>query len=259
MNTTRSMIVIWTLAACILLMPAWSRADSIDDITLLTENYPPFNFEKDGKVQGISIDLLVEMLSRTRSSKGRRDIEVVPWTKGYKAAQNKKNTMLFATTRFEARERLFKWVGPIISDEIAVIAKKSRNIRIDTPQDLNRYKIGAVRDDVAQLLLLQAGVPPGSIYETVSGTGGENLGKMLAAGRFDLWAYSKTVAFWNLKESGFSVSEFDVVHVLKRSDLYFALHRETDDAIVAQLQKALDGIRSSGRLKEIIRNYLLGF
>lgn len=259
MKASHRLFIAAALLAFTLLVPAILRADGIDDLELLTENYPPFNFERDGHVRGFAVDLLVEMLQRAGSSKTREDIEVLPWTKGYKAAQTRKNTLLFSTTRFAAREKLFKWVGPIFPNDVVVIAKKARNIRLDTPRDMTPYKIGVVRDDVAELLLLQAGVAPGNFYETVSGSGGENLGKMLAADRIDLWAYGKMVAMWNLRESGFSPGDFEAVYVLQKSDLYFALHKETDDAIVGQLQRALDDLRASGKLREIIGNYLPDF
>ena len=234
-------------------------ADTVDDLNLLTENFAPFNFNKDGKIQGISVDILVEMLALAGSTKGRQDIRVLPWTKGYNAAQFKKNTLLFGMIRTKAREPLFKWVGPMYMGSVAVLAKKSRRIRINTLDDLNQYTIGVVRDDVAEQLLLQGGVKRKSLYETVSGTGGENLGKMLNADRIDLWAYGKITALWNLRELGLFPGDFESVYALQNRGVFFALHKETDDHIVSQLQKALDVVRGNGKLKEIIEKYLPGF
>jgi len=36
--------------------------------------------------------------------------------------------MVFSTTRTKARENLFKWVGPISTTTVGVIALKSKNI-----------------------------------------------------------------------------------------------------------------------------------
>jgi polar amino acid transport system substrate-binding protein len=233
-----------------------AEASGVDDLQLITEDYAPLNFEKDGKIQGFTVDLLVEMLHRSGSTKTREEINVMPWTDGYRITQNQKNTVLFSTSRTEARETLFKWVGPIFSGYDAVIAKKSRNIRIDSTNDLNKYIIGVVRDDIAEQLLLEAGVKPNNIYQTISGTGGQNLGKMLAGERVDLWAYGEITAFWNLMESGFSSSDFEVVYYLKKTDVYYALNREIDDEIVTKLQNALDEIKATGELQKIIKKYL---
>jgi polar amino acid transport system substrate-binding protein len=37
---------------------------SAKDLTYITEQYPPYNFERDGRLQGISIDLLEMMWDR---------------------------------------------------------------------------------------------------------------------------------------------------------------------------------------------------
>ena len=233
-----------------------TEASGIDDLEIVTEDYAPLNFKKDGNIQGISVDLLLKMLDMSGSTKIRKDIKLMPWTDGYRIAQNQKNTILFSTSRTDAREKLFKWVGPIFPGHDVIIAKKSRNIRIETINDLNKYIIGVVRDDIAEQLLLEAGAKPTKIYQTVSGTGGQNLAKMLAGERIDLWAYGEITAFSNLKQSGFSVSDFEVVYHLDKTDGYYALNIETDDRIVTQLQKALDEIRASGELKKIIAKYL---
>lgn len=246
--------LLFVVGVCFL--PAHSHADTVNDLEILTENFAPFNFYRDGKIQGISVDLLHKILKRTGATKSRKDFRVLPWTRGYRTALQIKNTILFTTARSKTRETLFKWVGPIIKNRSVLIAKKARNIRIKDKDDLNRYIIGVVVDDAGEQNLLQAGVSHKNIYRTVSETGGANLGKMLAADRIDLWAYGEITAFWNLKESGFLPEEYEVVYVLQESEAYFALNKDTDDMIVSQLQRALDAIRNSGEFNTVVQNYL---
>lgn len=229
--------------------------DSLDDLNLITENYPPFNFHKSGETKGICVDALLEALKIAGSTKTRKDIKVLPWTVGYAAAQRKVNTLLFCATRTGSREDLFKWVGPITKSSFSILARKDRHIKIESIHDLNQYKIGAVRDDVAMLLMLERGVAPGNIYDTVSETGGKNLAKMLAAGRIDLWGYSLTSALTNLRDQGYPLADYESVYTLKNSENYFVLHKDTDDKIVAQLQAAVDEMKASGKLHKIIKAY----
>ncbi|MBF0195598.1 MAG: ABC transporter substrate-binding protein [Magnetococcales bacterium] len=237
-------------------VPCQTFAQSIDDLVFITENYAPFNYEKDGKAQGIAVDLLVKILERSGSKKSRKDFKVLPWSEGYRLALSEKNVVLFSTLRTKKRDSLFKWVGPIKKGSSALIAKKSRNIQINTLNDLNKYITGVVRDDASAQSLINRGVNPKNIYETVSGTGGQNLGKMLAANRIDLWAYSDVSASRILKMSGFSFSDYEVVYNFPENDVYFALNINTDDKIVAKLQKLLDYMRDSGEIQKIIKNYL---
>ena len=242
MKTTRMAIALLTLVIVGIFNSGKVTAGSIDGLTFLTENYAPFNYQKDGKVQGISIDLLLDMFKQADTTKGLKDIKVLPWARGYKLAQVKKNTVLFSTTRTETREKMFKWVGPIIPTKISVIARKDRKLSIGSDKDFDKFKIGAVRDDIGELLLLKRGVNPKRIYRTNSST---NTAKMLAAGRIDMWAYEQSVAYWNLKEMGENPDDYEVVSVLEESQLYFAIQKDTDDGVVGELQASLDKVRAA--------------
>ena len=59
------------------------------------------------------------------------------------------NTVLFTTARSPEREQLFKWAGPIVSGRFVLLAKVDKNINITAPEDLKKYRIGAIKDDNA--------------------------------------------------------------------------------------------------------------
>ena len=122
-----------------------AAATPIDELEFLTENYAPFNYEKDGKAQGITVDLLLEMFKKEGSSKTREDITVLPWSRGYRMAQDKKNVVLFVTVRTEPREHMFKWVGPIMPAITGRIAKSpgtSRSAHLRTPKGTRSAPFG---------------------------------------------------------------------------------------------------------------------
>ena len=101
-------------------------AQTVDDLIFVTEEYPPFNFTADGKRQGIATDTLVEMLKLAGSNQTRADIAFLPWARAYNLAVNKQNVLLYSTTRTEAREKLFKWVGPILKSSLFSLPEKMR-------------------------------------------------------------------------------------------------------------------------------------
>lgn len=242
-------------AACLLAAAALGHAQSLDELAFITEEYPPFNFERDGKRQGIAVDALIEMLAADGARKTRADIKLWPWARGYETAMKEKNTVLFSTTRTEAREKLFKWVGPIMPSRIVLVAKKKRGIRIRTIDELNRMdlKIGVVREDIGGQLLARMGVGKD---KTLQANSGVSVAKMLHAGRVDLWAYGAPVILWNLKELGYDTGEYEEVYTLTESDqYYFALNKDTDDKLVAKLQAALDRIKANGKFNEIVARY----
>ena len=231
-----------------------ARAQGIDDLLPVTENYPPLNFEQGGKVRGIAADLLGEMLRQAGSRKTRADFQVWPWARAYQTSLTQKNVLIFAITRTEARENLFKWVGPIMPSKIALFAKKSRNIRIKDAAELlaSDYRIGVVRDDIGEQRLQELGVKPERLHPNTSV---QAVAKMLAADRVDMWAYGTHVVLWNMKELGIPSNDYEEVYTLVESQQYYALSKDVSDTVVKKLQDALNTLKTNGKLTEILARY----
>ncbi len=226
------------------------------NLTILTEEYVPFNFidqeDPDKKIQGIAVDLLEEMLKKSGSSQTTKDISLVPWVRGYTNVQKDKNTLLFSTARTTDREAMFKWVCPIHELKTQLIALKSRAIKINNEADIQNYTVATVRDDVGEQLVLKAGVPEKKLdrapkYST-------NL-KKLEGGRVDLFVESMERIPSMCKTLGCDPDIFEVVYTMNVSQLCYALNKNTDDKVVQSLQKSLDEILAEGRLKALHEKY----
>jgi ABC-type amino acid transport substrate-binding protein len=230
-------------------------AQNLNDLVFITEEYPPFNFTAEGRTQGISTDILLEMLKLAGASQTREDIGSLPWARGYNVALTTEDVLLYSTTRTAARENLFKWVGPIIRSKIVLFARKDRNLALSSIDDINQMKlrVGVVLNDVGEQTLLELGVKRNGIYRFNKGI---HLAEMLEKGRIDLLAYGNLVTLWNLKSLGFNPSDYEAIYTLKEAEYYYALNRKTDDQIINQLQKALDHLKESGRVAAIIKGYL---
>ncbi len=215
-------------------------AQTVDDLILMTEQYPPYNFEEDGQLQGFVVDMLVLMLERMNSTLTRDDIQLLPWANAYNKILKKPNTVLFSISRTPAREKLFKWVGPVPSNKNVFIARKDAQIRIHAIDDVKQYKIGVIRDDVCEQLLVQDGIEK-SALERVAKT--IILIRMLDAGRIDLWAYGEYAAKWLIKQHGFTPDDYEIVYVLKETESYYAFQKDTPDALIQTFQNALDELK----------------
>ena len=245
------MISIFQKAIVIFFMiSATALATGPNDIAYMTEQYPPFNFEDQGKIQGIIADTMLAMMKKLDVD---RPIKVLPWANSYNKIQTVPNTCLFGMTYTPERAPLFKWVGPVTDTEVTLFALKKNHIQIKSIEDINRYKTGVIRSDIGEQLLLKNGVKPDRI-DPVAQTD-QNL-KKLIAGRVDLIAYSKKVLIWQIKQSGLNVDDFDIVYSLSKGELFIAFHKDTPDSIIQAFQKELDTIKSDGTYKAIADKYL---
>ncbi len=232
-----------------------SQAKPIDEITFMTENYPPFNFKHNDKVQGISVDLMLLMLQKLDAKQVRADIHILPWARAYTTVLEEGNTALFSMTRTQKREKLFRWVGPISDTTIALIARKDRHIKITSIQDINDFKLGVVRDDIGEQLLHTIGVDKKNIESTGGVDAIHKLLKMLDRKRFDLFSYEFAVATWEMKKLGFDINNYEMVYKLSQAQLYFAFHKNTPDSIIVPLQKALDELKKEKKYEEVLQKY----
>ncbi len=237
-------------------IPSAGLAQSIDDIYFATENYPPYNYQKNGELKGISIDLIEMIFNKLNSRQSRYTIHLLPWARGYFYLTDRKNTCLFSTLRTKKREKLFKWVGPITSSAISVMTEKKKNITINDINDIKNYKIGVVREDVGEQLLVTKGIPLKSLIRVTGVDAIHLLINKLNKGLIDVLAYDETVTRWTAKMNKYSPEDYEVVHTLKEGEYYFAFHIDTPDSTINMLQKALDELKKDGTFQKILDSYL---
>jgi len=230
--------------------------NTTDNISMFTENYPPYNMKVDGKLTGIGIEVLAAVLKQLDSKQSIDDVTLTNWSRAYSLALKNTNTMVFSTTRTESREDLFKWVGPIVNTSVGAIALKQKNIKINSVKDFEKYKIGAVLKDVGEDSLLEIGVNSDKI-QSVSGKNAIKISFLkLKNKRIDIFAYETNAAFQDAKTLGFDISKYEIVYTLKEGQLYFAFNKNVEDKIIQKWQEALDTIKKNGTYKKILSKYV---
>ncbi|XPV76279.1 MAG: substrate-binding periplasmic protein [Desulfovibrio sp.] len=228
------------------------------DLKIMTEDYPPYNYQHEGQIRGLAVDILLRMFEITGEELHLEDIELLPWKRAYRDVLNESGTMLFGMTRTPEREDLFKWVGPITDVTIGLLALKGSDIEVDSLDDIKPYRVGVVASDVGEMMLLAQGVDVENMEQ--SPTPWSNILK-LKHGRVDLFAYDLRVAFFVANYLGMPDGIFKPVYSLGHSQIYYAFHRDTEDQVIQKFQNALDELKrndESGRSEydRILAKYL---
>jgi len=83
---------------------AWMPSVGLSTLSFYTEEYYPYNFEKDGILQGISVDILTEVFSLLNADIGAANITSGSWDEGYNQALTRAGTVIFSIARSEDRE-----------------------------------------------------------------------------------------------------------------------------------------------------------
>lgn len=236
------------LGLVLLLTSLFGRAACGQDLRIITENYPPYNYtengEESGKLTGMATDIVREMQKRIGDA---TPIEVMPWARGYQMALEKPGVMLFSTTRTPAREYLFKWVGPIILGDQVFFARKDSGLHVSSLDDARKVQaIGVYRDDVGEQYLKQQG-----FTNLTSVSNPLLLARMLANGRIDLWISGKEVGAYTARQAGVDPGLFKVVFVIETRELFCAFSLGTPDSVINSWRQALETMKADGTLSAI--------
>lgn len=217
--------------------PALSASE---EMMFVTEDYPPLNYVENGTIKGISVDILRGVFRQMGSSISSDKIRVLPWSRAYETALTRNNTAVFATVRLPEREHLFKWAGPLGSDRKVIFSLPDDPPVITSPGDLNRYRVGVVKNDSAHLQLLALGVNRSQIsaYPSVP-----LLISAMQEKAIDLWCYGETVGRYQSGKVTGDPHTFAVVYTLEYQDHYYAFNPGTSDEFIADFQAALDTLR----------------
>lgn len=243
-------------AALLLGLSAHADDASIPDyykVTLLTENFPPYNMSITGKqfaleegITGIAADVVREVFNRAQIKYTMTLL--YPWDRLYKTALEKPDYGIFVTARTPEREELFKWVGPIGPDDWVLFAKGDSKITLKTLDEAKKYKVGAYRGDAMAEDLVRRGFDPHLELRD------QENAKNLVNGKIDLWAAGDPAGRYLASQVG--IKNLKIVLRYSHDDLYLALNKQTPDEVVQKLQGALEQMRKEGKIQEILDLYL---
>jgi len=222
-----------------------------DQLTVYTEENPPFSYVENGEAKGLYVDLILELFSQLGIQKKRSDIIVAPWSRAFKETKLRKNSMLFSMVRSPERESSFKWVGPIGEYRPVLYARRDRALDLKESKGLSQYRYGLTKNSQVEKFLLKAGATQENFLYFHSP---KSAAEMLARGRIDAWARDFSVAHWTLQDLGYDIKEYQVVHTFEVQSRYIALNKETDEAFIRRFQEKLDALDANGMLAAITKS-----
>ena len=237
----------------LLLCSVAATAMGAEKLYIFTEKYPPYNNTLSGEsvahneddITGICTDMVKAALARANY---KYVMKMRAWSHAYNWVQGRKNHALFCTAKTEERANQFQWVGPLASIRWTLFAAPDSNITLSSLNDAQDLQIAGYKGDVMSGYLTAKG------FNVIMATSGEVNTRRLILGQADLWVTDGLVGPL-VAEKEHGVTGLKPVLVFRETPMYLAFSTETDPAIVAALQKALDEARAAGDLDRIVERY----
>lgn len=243
-KSSRSLFVI------LISLAALAQADPHPELKVVTEHFPPYNFQVDGEAQGMSSEVVQAMLEHAGLE---ADIEFYPWARAYRTARIEPNTLIYSIARIPEREPLFEWIGAIGPYWTSFYKlKSSTKLHIDSLDDARSYRIGVSQADVIKTYL------EGQGFEQLEVVNTDQLAvRMLFFGRMELLAFDEAAMPLRVKEAGLDINLIERVFRIEglSEELYVAMHPDSDPALVQTLKDSLNAIKQNGEYQAIKARY----
>ncbi len=234
-------------AAALFAAPAATVAQTIN---LVTEDAYPFQYLENKQLTGMAVEVVNEAFKR--AGVARKD-EMLSWKDAYDRAQVYPNTCVYSTARTENRERVFKWIGPIVENKWAAFATKGFKGTLTRPEDLTQYRVGVLQGDAKERYLKDLRVT----FRVPEPDDAKNPSKLTLnrtePDKIDLWVTGYYTGAHVAAKTG--VKDIYPVWVFQSSENYLACNLSLPQATADKLQKALDAMKRDGSHAAIIARY----
>ncbi|WP_066014620.1 substrate-binding periplasmic protein [Endozoicomonas atrinae] len=223
----------------------------ITSFHLVTENFPPLNMTNNGtsyarndRVSGFATDIMRKLFATTGY-----DVDFTlmsDWDEAYNSARDTAGYGVYSTFRTPEREGSFQWVGPLYKEDWVILAPQDSEVTINSLDDLKQFQVGSYEYDAItdHLMEHKIGVVPAK-------SDAVNVVK-LKLGKIELWASSSLTGPYTASNFNIPVKP---IHTFSESSLWLAMHKDTDPAVVSQLNNELKRMHQSGEIQQMINSY----
>jgi len=232
-----------TLLLTLCLSLASLAAPRAETLHFVTEEYPPFNYLKDGRITGVGVEQ-AEAIARAAGID--YTLEIMPWARAFALAEHQPMHCVFTTGYNRERADRFVWIGPLLKDQIILLKRKGDGHGGLTLAEALKLKVGSQRGDFAVEALATMGFKNVDLAADIDVT----VGKLLS-GRIDLLP-APANAYRRMIAEGLPVEKA----MTMAGQVYgIACQKDMPRTIVERLQAELDKLIFNGSQDRIFKAY----
>lgn len=232
------------LASLLWITALWpASTTSAEPLQLLTESYPPYNYQENGVLKGIAVDLLKAVMADAGVA---YEMKIQPWARAYGLALNTPGHCVFSTGHTPEREGLFEWVEPLFTTELYLVRRTGSKVAPANLEDAKRYLVGTQLGDYTEALLKQGGFQRVDLAPEI-----DLSVKKLLAGRIDLMPMAASMVT-DLQKQAVPV---EPAVLLTRSVDSLACNRKTQAETLKRIRASLKKLNEDGTRAGIFQRY----
>jgi len=216
---------------------------------LVTEEYPPVTFMKNGRPSGFVTDMVREIAAR----QGIPDnIRLTSWKNAYRMALLHPKVLLFSAERTPEREDLFRWVGPVGRNSAILYAKQGSGIRINSLEEAKKVAaIATTTNWFTEQHLKREG-----FKNLFSSPDPRSNVRQLINGEVQLSVFTDITIPEIVSQAGYNMQDLEPVFTVGQTYFYIAISKDTPAGVVQAWQSTLDRLKQDGTFERLYRGYL---
>jgi polar amino acid transport system substrate-binding protein len=224
-----------------------------ETLRFVTEPFPPYNYEQEGRAVGPMPEIVRAACVRIAI---HCNIEVMPWRRALQMAEQGKADGVFSLVWLPEREARFHLGPPVVELTYSLFAQTASPMRYQRLADLNGYTLAAYGPSGTQRTLeeLQAA---GGQFDIVQEIDNLTALRKLAAGRYgerSAVLINRDVAYWLIREE--HLDNLKVVGDVRRLAYHIGLSRQSvSEATANRFDQALVALGREGQLRAILKKY----
>lgn len=225
-----------------LFFSALSTFANTEDVLIVTENYPPFNYKEDGDVKGIATERVRQIMDKSGLS---YRILLLPWTRAFAMAtsQNTDNVLIYSLTRTPEREAQFEWLAKISPADsyLYALPEVAESAKGSLPVDQARAT--CVFDDAACDVLRGLGFKGKNLIEVADNESASEI-RMVYAERAEFFVANPIYLPYRLKQLKIPEDTFKAVRLVRSGEGYYlAGPRHLRPDIAEKVRQALSSLQ----------------
>lgn len=254
METMRSII---RIIFCLILTVGLAQPVYSAGFVGMTAPMPPYSINKGLRVKGIAVDTLVMLMALSGVPIQPKDVKLMLWSHALQIGAAGPRKIVLNVPRTPNVDGLFKWVGPLAVTKYVIIGRKDGK-KFKTLNDLNKFKVGTLRNSLSEKALLASGVQKSALASSVSHVIPL---KKLDTKKIDFFAHGNTSTAYLMKSLGMKSNKYEILHTYMEVPLYYAFSKDTSDKLIKKLNDNLAKLKKPGRdgksrLDKIVAKYL---
>lgn len=220
-----------------------SGADAAD-VTLYTEDYPPYNFaDTNGQAVGEATDRVRSLMHEAGLA---YEIRIMPWVRAEKLASLKPDSMIFSMAYSDARDGAYDWIAPLAQPDMRLFGRNGMAGQVTRAKiRAGEYTALCVVTDASCDILRRVGFPETSLVSASSGGASEPL--MVHYGRADMFLGDMNLQPYREYMFGVAVQEMQPMLAVE-SDLtfYLAAGKHIDAGLRNRVRAAYERLMERG-------------